>query len=210
MVANRWKEITLKAKPLAENKSCECQSKGQRIRILTVGISKSILKGVASNHYRGKRVPFDNLTINKFYNISEIENDGYAQYVDGNVNLDELIMVLYKQAGVQWSSEEELLHPKAPLDPNIIHRLYEHSTVGGSSTFALRPPPRLTKLTILQRLESLQRKAVHQEECLQVMEQMLRACTLYMSIDMTTFPYLPKDPMTDEEKEEVILSHFGC
>ncbi|EOY03178.1 Uncharacterized protein TCM_017750 [Theobroma cacao] len=40
---------------------------------------------------RGRQVPFDTLTINQFYNTPNIENDEYSQFVNGDINLDEVL-----------------------------------------------------------------------------------------------------------------------
>lgn len=113
-----------------------------------------------------------------------------------------LITALCKQARVQWSSVEELLHPKVPLDANIVNRLYNYQPPGGNSSSAPRPPPRATSLTIPQRLERLEHRAAYHTKCMQAMEQMMQACASHMGINMHTFPSLPPDPMTNEEEEE--------
>ncbi|EOY26539.1 Uncharacterized protein TCM_028331 [Theobroma cacao] len=43
---------------------------------------------------RGKRVPFDSHTINRFYGTPNLENDEYTQYSNGEVDLEEVISLL--------------------------------------------------------------------------------------------------------------------
>ncbi|EOY21729.1 Uncharacterized protein TCM_013839 [Theobroma cacao] len=48
-----------------------------------------------------------------------------------------------KQVGVHWDVSEELLHPKLPIDLNLILRQSQTSTGGCSSSTHHLPPPRL-------------------------------------------------------------------
>ncbi|EOX94024.1 Uncharacterized protein TCM_003077 [Theobroma cacao] len=124
---------------------------------------------------RYKQVRFDRHTINQFYNLPEIDNDYYTQYLNGNVNLDEVwnhllvakmlpvkhlkdvtkdrvvcFMPSSQQAKVHWSSDEELLHLKGLLDSSIIQRFkaHDHFVACESSSFTPRPPPKTINLTI--------------------------------------------------------------
>ncbi|EOY20461.1 Uncharacterized protein TCM_046328, partial [Theobroma cacao] len=115
----------------------------------------------------------------------------YAISTRDSIWYPSLITALCKQAGVQWSSEEELLHLKAPLGPNIIHRLV--SSAGGSSSFALRSPPHPTHLTIPKRFEHLEHQMAYQANCMRVMKQMFSACALHIGMDMTSFPSMLED-----------------
>ncbi|EOY08722.1 Uncharacterized protein TCM_023809 [Theobroma cacao] len=82
----------------------------------------------------GKSIDIGQLIFNSIVHTTRSIRDGlwYPSFITG----------LCKQVGLQWTSNEELLHLIVPLDKGIIHRFHthEHSTTSGSSSFAPRPP----------------------------------------------------------------------
>lgn len=71
--------------------------------------------------YRDKRVPFNSLTINQFYNVLEIENDKYAHYADGNVNLYEVITFLC-DPGTQWKISKRI---SVSFKANVLDKFFK-------------------------------------------------------------------------------------
>ncbi|EOY08969.1 Uncharacterized protein TCM_024271 [Theobroma cacao] len=59
-----------------------------------------LLCGHSDNHH-GTKVPFNAHTINQFYNTLDIENDEYDQFVNGDINLDEVLRSL-SILGTEW------------------------------------------------------------------------------------------------------------
>ena len=54
---------------------------------------------------KGKLVSFDNSTINRFYKLSDIDNDEYSTYMSGELDLEQVLQTLGPLA--QWTMRGE-------------------------------------------------------------------------------------------------------